>query len=329
MEQTNEQQLNNQPRGLFEGGVFDDYCAPLFIPWQLNAECNLRCLHCCEQAGAGMADQMTKDEALDFCRQVVELKVPYMAISGGEPMLCPYFFDVCEFIRANHISLKVETNGEFIDEQSARRLAELKLRSVQVSLDGATARTHSKLRPGGNWEKAIEACKLLVKHGVTTEIVFVPVKFNIHETAEVVDLAYSLGVYGFYTGKTMRIGRAAQNWDSLCPGDEEYERFYEVLREKQALYEGKMKVYCYPHDVIDELKYRLESPSADLLTLPNGKVKLINSLPFICGDLKKQSLIQVWEGYKKAWREPKVIEFVNRLIEDPRLLAETNNWIEV
>jgi len=313
----------------FEGCNFSDYSAPLFLPWQLNAECNLKCLHCCEQAGASMTDEMTREESLDFCRQAAELDVPYMAISGGEPMLCPHIFDICEFIRDNNISLKIETNGEHIDEQTAKKLAKLNLRSVQVSLDGATAATHEKLRVGGNWEKAVTACKLLVKHGVKAEIVFVPVKFNIHETAAVVDLAYSLGVYGFYTGKTMRIGRAAQNWDTLCPSDEEYQRFYEVLKEKEEAYKGKMKVYCYPSDVLDELKYRTKSPAADLLVLPNGKVKLINSLPFICGDLKKQNLGQIWENYKKAWKNPQVIEFTNKVIADPNLLAESNNWIEI
>lgn len=313
----------------FEGCNFSDYSAPLFLPWQLNAECNLKCLHCCEQAGAEMADQMSREEALDFCRQAVELKIPYMAISGGEPMLCLHLFDICEFIRDNNISLKIETNGEFIDEDAARRLAELKLRSVQVSLDGATAQTHTKLRIGGDWEKAIAACKFLVKYGVKAEIVFVPVKFNIHETAQAVDLAYSLGVYGFYTGKTMRIGRAAQNWDILCPSDEEYQRFYEVLKEKEEAYQGKMKVYCYPSDVLDELKYRIKSPAADLLVLPNGKVKLINSLPFICGDLRKQSLSEIWENYKRAWKDPRVIAFVENTIATPMLLAQANNWIKI
>jgi len=90
-----------------------------------------------------------------------------------------------------------------------------------------------------------------------------------------------------------------------------------------------MKVFCYPHDVIDELKYRLTSPSADLLVLPNGKVKLINSLPFICGDLKKQSLSQIWENYKKAWKNSEVIEFTKDVIADPNLLAQANNWLEI
>jgi len=327
--QQNQSQSEGFLQSVLKGDNFDDYSAPLFIPWQLNSACNLRCLHCCEQAGESMTDEMTKEQALDFCRQIVELNIPYMALSGGEPMVCPHLFDICEFVRQNHVSLKIETNGEFIDDESAARLAQLKLRSVQVSIDGATAQTHEKLRVGGDWQKAVDGCKLLVKYGVKAEIVFVPVKFNIHEVAEAVDLAYELGVYGFYTGKTMRIGRAAQNWDSLCPSDEEYDKFYDVLKEKESAYEGKMKVYCYPHDVVEELKYRVVSPSADLLVLPNGKVKLINSLPFICGDLKKQSLGQIWENYKRAWRKQEVVDFVNSVIADPKLLAEANNWREV
>ncbi|MBW7990415.1 MAG: radical SAM protein [Planctomycetes bacterium] len=316
-------------REILQGSDFEDYKSPLFIAWQLNSACNLGCLHCCEEAGHSMPDEMTRDESLDFCRQIVDLDIPYMAISGGEPLLCPHFFDVCELIRDKNISLKIETNGEFIDEETARKLADLKMRSVQISLDGATAETHERLRLRGDWKKAVAASKLLIEYGVNTEIVFVPTQFNIHEIGEIIDLAYSLGVYGFYTGKTMRIGRAAQNWDILCPSDEEYAGFFEILQQKTAQYKGKMKVYHYPYDVIEELKYRLECPSASLLVVPNGKVKLIGPLPFICGDLKKQSLSQIWVNYKNAWKKPEVIEFTKKVISDPNLLAESNNWIEI
>ena len=320
---------DDELRTVLRGSHFEDYDSPLFIAWQINSACNLGCLHCCEEAGHSMPDEMTKEQALDFCRQIADLDIPYMAISGGEPLLCPYIFEVCELIRKNNISLKIETNGEFIDEEVARKLAALKLRSVQVSLDGATAESHERLRLEGDWQKAIAACKYLVRCGVNTEVVFVPTKFNIHEVGDVIDLAYSMGCYGVYTGKIMRIGRAAKNWDILCPSDEEYDKFFEVLEEKTTAYEGKMKVYYYPYDVIEELKYRLECPSASLLVVPNGKVKLIGPLPFICGDLKKQKLNEIWENYKKAWRNPKVIEFTQKVIADPKLLAESNNWRQI
>ena len=320
---------DDELRTILNGSNLDDYKSPLFIAWQLNSACNLGCLHCCEEAGHSMPDEMTKEEAIDFCKQIADLSIPYMAISGGEPLLCPHIFDVCESIRNNNISLKIETNGEFIDEQIARKLAELKLRSVQISLDGATPETHERLRLTGDWEKSITACKYLIKEGVNTEIVFVPTKFNIHEIGDIIDLAYSVGVYCFYTGKIMRIGRAAKNWHILCPTDEEYEKFFDVLQERTAEYEGNMKIYYYPYDVIEELKYRLECPSASLLVLPNGKVKLIGPLPFICGDLKKQSLNEIWESYKKAWRNPEVIDFTKKVIAEPKLLAESNNWRQI
>jgi MoaA/NifB/PqqE/SkfB family radical SAM enzyme len=314
---------------VLEGSNFDDYKSPLFIAWQLNSACNLGCLHCCEEAGHSMPDEMTKEQALDFCKQIADSDIPYVAISGGEPLLCPHFFDVCRFIRNSNISLKIETNGEFIDGQTARKLAKLKLRSVQVSLDGATAQTHESLRLRGDWKKAIAACKYLLGYDVNTEIVFVPTRFNIHEIGDAIDLARSLGVYGFYTGKIMRIGRAAKNWDILCPSEDEYAHFFEVLEAKTAAYKGQMKVYYYPYDVVEELRYRLECPSASLLVVPNGKVKLIGPLPFICGDLKKESLSRIWGKYKKAWRNPAVVEFANKVIADPKLLAESNNWREI
>ncbi len=320
---------DDQLRELLEGSDFEDYKSPLFIAWQLNSACNLGCLHCCEEAGRSMPDEMTRKQALDFCSQIADLDIPYMAISGGEPLLCPHIFDVCQLIRDNNISLKIETNGEFIDKETAEKFAELKMRSVQISLDGASAEAHEKLRLRGDWAKAVAACKLLMESGVNTEIVFVPTQFNSHEIGEIIELAYSLGVYGFYTGKTMRIGRAAQNWDIICPSEAEYARFFDVLQEKTEKYKGKMKIYHYPYDVIEELKYRLEKPSASLLVIPNGKVKLIGPLPFICGDLKKKSLKDIWQDYKQAWRKPEVIEFTKKVIADPKLLTQSNNWVEI
>ena len=311
------------------GMRFEDYKAPLFVAWQIDSECNLGCLHCCEEAGHSMPDEMNKEETFRFLEQIVEAKIPYVAFSGGEPLLHPYFFEMCEYLRKNNVSLKVETNGEFIDEKTADRLAKLKFRSVQISLDGATAATHEKLRLAGDWVKAVDACRLLIKNGITTEVVFVPTKFNIHETGDLIDFANSLGVYGVYTGKIMRIGRAVKNWDILNPSDEEYEKFFAVLKEKIEKYKGRMKVYYYPYDVLEELKYRLECPSASVLVIPNGKVKLIGPLPFICGDLKKQSLAEVWHDYQKAWRNPEVIRFTKKVLADPKLLAQSNNWKEI
>ena len=47
-----------------------------------------------------------------------------------------------------------------------------------------------------------------------------------------------------------------------------------------------MRVYFHEAGLLEELRYRLHQPAALLIVLPNGLVKLINALPFVCGDLR-------------------------------------------
>ena len=55
-----------------------------------------------------------------------------------------------------------------------------------------------------------------------------------------------------------------------------------------------MRVHFHEAGLLEELRYRLQHPAALLIVLPNGLVKLINALPFICGDLRTQTLAEIW-----------------------------------
>ena len=61
----------------------------------------------------------------------------------------------------------------------------------------------------------------------------------------------------------------------------------------------------YPWDIVTEMETRLESPQAMLLVVPNGKVKLLNALPFAPADLRRDSLETAWQAYRDAWRAPR------------------------
>ena len=61
------------------------------------------------------------------------------------------------------------------------------------------------------------------------------------------------------------------------------------------------------------METRLESPQAMLLVVPNGKVKLLNALPFAPADLRRDSLDTAWQAYRDAWRAPEVRDFVGPL----------------
>ena len=80
----------------------------------------------------------------------------------------------------------------------------------------------------------------------------------------------------------------------------------------------------YPWDILTEIERRLESPQAMLLVVPNGKVKLLNALPFAPADLRRDSLAQAWDAYRAAWRSPRVREFIERCRSELALLRHAN-----
>jgi organic radical activating enzyme len=54
-------------------------------------------------------------------------------LCGGEPMVVPHFMEIAESLGSRGVDLKIETNGQRLEAATARRLAVLPVRSVQVS----------------------------------------------------------------------------------------------------------------------------------------------------------------------------------------------------
>ncbi len=309
-----------------EGSAVDAYRAPLFLAWQLTNRCAARCLSCCEESGPdrGWIDELSRDEALALARQIVVANIPYVAFGGGEPLGVPHFWDILEILSAAGVSIKIETNGCHVDDAAADRLVALAVQCVQISVDGATAATHDRARPGSSFAEAVAAIERLVARGRAPQFVFVPNRFNLGEAVAAYELAASLGCAAFVTGPMMRLGRAARDWALLACDDGDWERTVKALREKEATLGTATRLSIYPWDILEEIERRLETPQAMLLVVPNGKVKLLNALPYSPADLRHDSLDRAWQAYREAWRAPEVRDFVIACRRDPELLRHAN-----
>lgn len=305
--------------------------APLYVAWQITNECNLACLHCIEESGPGKAfkDELGREEALGVIDQLMEHEVPYLSFSGGEPMLHPHFFEMVERVTSRGSQLKIETNGHYLTPESCARLKDLEVKAVQVSLDGASSATFGRMRVRGEFDKTVQGIRNLAAAGVPIEVNFSPAAFNIHEAARIVDFAHELGAASFYTGKTMFTGNAVKAWRHLELTEAQYEEYFRTLHAKQLEYKGRMRVNFHEAGLLEELRYRLHHPAALLIVLPNGLVKLINALPFICGDLRSEPLGQVWANFRRAWRDPRVAQFIDELAVDPGRTNTLHQWVRV
>jgi MoaA/NifB/PqqE/SkfB family radical SAM enzyme len=303
--------------------------APLYVAWQITNECNLACLHCIEESGPGkaFADELSEAQVFGVLDELIAHEVPYLSFSGGEPMLHPHFFRMVEHICAGGAQLKIETNGHYLTPENCARLKAAGVKAVQVSLDGASPTTFNRMRVRGQFDITVEGIANLRAAGVPIEINFSPARFNLSEIGSVVDLAHELGAYSFYTGRTMFTGNAVKAWRHLEVSDQQYETFFDTLRAKAVEYSGRMRVYFHEAGLLEELRYRLQHPAALLIVLPNGLVKLINALPFICGDFRRQSLTEIWANFRRAWHDPRVAEFVEQLSHDPGRTRTLHEWV--
>ncbi|HSS69164.1 MAG TPA: radical SAM protein [Casimicrobiaceae bacterium] len=308
------------------GRSVDEYRAPLFFAWQLTNRCSAHCLACCEESGPDKAwrDELRRDEALEIARGIADFGIPYVAFGGGEPLSVPHCWALFDLLAGAGVGLKLETDGSRIDDAAADRLAALAVNCVQISVDGATAATHDAVRPGSSFAAAVASIKRLVARGLVPQFVFVPNRINLHEIVAAYDLASALGCSAFVTGPMMRIGRAATAWDRLACSDEEWRRALAALRERAQSSGSRTELSVYPWDILIEIETRLASPQAMLLCVPNGKVKILNALPFAPADLRRDSIAEAWRAYCSAWRAPEVRAFVSAVRADPGLLRHAN-----
>ena len=304
----------------------EEFSAPTMVTWQLTRDCDLACLHCCTDSAPGkaLAGELTRAQALELASQISEADVPYAMIVGGEPTLVAHFADVCKRLNDGGVLLKVETNGQNFDPTLLKGFG---IRSVQISLDGASQEVYGRQRINGILEKAVQACRATVLAGLPLEITFAPTKINIHEAEEVIDLASSLGAFRFNTGQLMRLGTAAKLWNLLEPTKDEYAKFRALLERKERELVGRMELCYKPFSLEEEMAHRSLQPSGTLLILPDGRVKVAAPLPFTCADLKSQTFLEAWEAYKKAWASPQVRTALERLADNPAESAKANQWI--
>ena len=310
-----------------QGRTVDDYDAPLFLAWQLTNGCGARCLACCEESGPGKAwrDELSREEALGLAGAIVASGIPFVAFGGGEPLGVAHCWDVFERLAAGGVALKLETDGSRIDAVAADRIAALGVDCVQISVDGASAATHQRVRPRLEFAAAVGAIERLVARGCPPQFVFVPTRLNLLGDRRRLRSRGRARLQRLRHRPADAHRRAAAAWDTLGCSDDEWQRAVAALRERAATRVGAgPALSIYPWDIVTEMETRLESPQAMVLVVPNGKVKLLNALPFAPADLRRVSLRDAWQAYRAAWRTTEVRDFVQRCRSEPALLRHAN-----
>lgn len=286
---------------------------PQLLNIAITDMCNLGCKHCPRTYNDSIdLDQLDPKTVKDMIDEVSPETAKIQVSAGlGEPLLYDGIFDVIEHAKDNNMRVRMMSNATVLDEEKAKRLLDLDIDHLAISLDGATPETYEKIRVGADFENVISNidrfCTLRDEHRSSVQTQLSPVLFvgeNLEELPRFIELANEIGVHkvGFndLIPSPEMEGISTENLDTAT--DEKLERVEEVFTETRQL--------------ASELGVDLKLPTGEtsactepwhmLTVTTTGKVRPCCTGPYqnFVGDLAEEGIDEIWRGEAFIhWRE--------------------------
>ncbi|MGC8230959.1 radical SAM protein [Pseudobacillus badius] len=189
-------------------GSFDFY-TPEAMQIELTQQCPLRCRHCYVYAAPEKVKRMSYEVANRILDQASEMGVSNIVLTGGDPMMHPQFWDLFERATNFH-NVNLLTSGYLIDQKAARRIADYRNVSVQISVDGI-AETHNSFRGKSDaFKRTIKAFEFLQNYNAKVIWAMTVTPNNISELEECIKFAKELGTGRFRPSIVYHTGRATK-----------------------------------------------------------------------------------------------------------------------
>jgi radical SAM protein with 4Fe4S-binding SPASM domain len=182
----------------------------------ITGSCNLACSHCWVRAGEVSS---LAHVPLRTLRQLLEefaaIGGEGVRITGGEPLCHPHWLDILHCsCSLGFKTVALQTNAMLLGDEHVAALGEMDSPglSIQISLDGATARTHDMVRGEGGFNGALRGIARLVQGGLAgrVSIFFTEMRHNIGEIPDLLDLADGMCIGSVVTGAMVQCGRASE-----------------------------------------------------------------------------------------------------------------------
>lgn len=313
---------NAKPRFINNNFISRDCISfPRTVYWECTQRCNFNCIHCYSSSDFGSKDnELGFGQVKKLIRELSAKGTEFLSIGGGEPLLYPHIIDVVEYATKNSVSIEISTNASLVTDDIINSLKETGLKFIQVSLDGATSETYSKIRKGGNLATTIRNIKKLSKH-FTVSTCMVVNRLNYLEIESVIDLSIKLGVKFFRIIPFMEVGRASAMGE-LQLKKSEFRDIYRMIIDKRKKVDGKIFIQLNENLVVPDKKNISWMPnnhfgcSAGRTTCgidSYGNVYPCSYMVFdelACGNIKDKSLGEIWKN-SSVMKEIRKISFLN------------------
>ena len=273
--------------------------APICLTWELTYACNLACIHCLSSSGRRDPNELSTAEALALIDEMAELKIFYVNVGGGEPLVRQDFFELLDHAVDRGVGVKFSTNGTRLDKVRAKRLAETEYVDVQISVDGADAATNDAVRGPGSFAAATRAMDNLAEANFGEfKISVVMTRQNIPQIEQFQDLADRYGAQLRLT-RLRPSGRGVDTWDQLHPTAVQQRELYAWLLDHPNVLTGDSFFHL---SALGESLDGLNLCGAGRVVCLIDPVGDVYACPFVIHDEFKAGNVRDGGGFTSVWR---------------------------
>jgi radical SAM protein with 4Fe4S-binding SPASM domain len=303
---------------LLNQGLKGEPGTPLIVSYAVTRGCNLRCLHCHVSAREPMPDELSLPEAMRAIDEMKLLGTEALIISGGEPLTRKNFsLQLAEYCNGAGIIPAMLTNGLLLTPQVAVELKDAGIKAVGIPIDSVHPETHDRLRNlQGTFKKAVAAIEACLELDIEVVVTTMALKDTVAEMPARIKFLEDLGVDQVAVYDLIPVGRGHDMMGQAMT----MEQRVDLMRYLQRLQENRELVFTmsggqplYP-EIATQIHKRNGSHPKDLLLKefwvhnpvgchagtfyfslrPNGDIYPCTFLPITVGNIRKQSLSDIW-----------------------------------
>lgn len=159
------------------------------VVWNVTRRCNLKCVHCYAHANANTADgELDTAAGKAVIDDLADFGVPVILFSGGEPLMRKDLPELAAYAVAKGMRAVISTNGTLITAETARRLKDIGLSYVGISVDGLEPINDRFRGVRGAFRSALAGIRNSQAAGIKVGLRFTVNRFNIGEIPAIFDL---------------------------------------------------------------------------------------------------------------------------------------------
>jgi len=292
---------------------------PYLVSYAITRKCNLKCKHCYSDATDTPApDELTTTEAKKLLEDLAGWGIKLLILDGGEPLCRDDFLEIASYASSKGIRVVVGSNGTLIDDQTALKMKKAGVRSVAISIDGATAKTHDIFRgEDGTFNKTIEGAKACKEAGLPFQFNTIIRKTTLREIPDILRLAIKSGANAAEFFDLIQVSRVKERCAEEILSKNERKEIMTWLAEAQEdcpilirvpacpmypliLKEKNIQPKHFPAHVLHRIPYynagcAAGMPNGYITILPNGDVIPCMLLQVKLGNIREKSVIKIWE----------------------------------